>query len=377
MIRKHIFIYLSLTALLIFKVTISYANINKPLKLRVISVVSQKNIDAQVIKKEGGDIAGYIIAGIPGAIIAGKINQNHMEKKAIAALNKAKPYREMLKGFDFAKEIQETLYNSLQDSDNIELISYTPSNKWNDINTKPVKITNRNKDYGIKPGQVKVYNNEKLLVLNTTYSLDPDLNIIHVETSGQLYLGKIKNSKKLYKSKLFRVIYQSPANEIKYAKLDEQLFQKEKNRSKIKKEISKEQIYRRPKSRATKELRIGMYAKLTNPIKINSWTRENMRNYLLQGLQKTSNTLIDAVSNTSRHYKTKENRIKIPILLSAKQNQHPRLKKAFIVSKDTTYDTVYFKFEEVNIYYHIPKGQTIVYPNYLAESQALYGISHF
>ncbi len=348
---------------------------HEPLKLKVVSIVSQNNIGAQIIHTNSTFAAGYILGGVIGAGIGAEIDSDIALKKTLIAQRKAYKYNQHTIDFDFHTEAHRALKTALESSSAIKLVEYIPSSNLKDLEIKPRVIHSKKQQSKPRTGYIATHTDEKLLVLNTMFSFDPDLNIIHIDTFGQLYFGKRKNTKSFYNKKLFRIIYQSPSAHIKYALVDEGIIESEIKSVKEIYQLRKienpkyKKAYERREKYALRNLRIGKYITLTNPIKKHDWNTDNMESFLLDGLSNNSKQLGKAILFEFNKKAMKKNLRKIPIVPAGSKKPKILHGKAYAINNDSNYQTFYFKTidkpDNKNVYYNLPTQEMLRYPNYL------------
>lgn len=326
-------------------------------KVKVVSVIPNKQIKVQYVpsaEDAGGYAAPVIGIGIVGMIVQDAIAQ---ERAARKAEHKARGFRKQLSSYDFKQKVHSAYAKVLHNED------------W-------LGITDFVKDPVYKRFDADEFTNnldeEKILLLSTHYSFDPDLNIIHVSLNSTLYLkdtGRVLKQKKVYKSKSWTLVHQSPGKFLQYSYKTPTTQEQEINR--LKQDFSKkiaqaesknaQKLHELTLTKKLREVKKRPYSILSPPPVQFLWDRENMIKHLNYAAENLAKQLVNTLKSNLLKKSFKEQSVKIPII-NTRDTLERKLyypsRKVYVLDEDL--DTGYITYlTNDGVTYSLPKNELI------------------
>lgn len=278
------------------------------IKLKVISIVAQEEINAQVQASTSGAAAGAAAGGLLGALIGSALDASKNKSIKNKTEEIISPYRNMLIDYDVRKVVHDKYKEILQDIDKYEVVEYIESSVYDKDLVKPKNHLSKEKN-----------GKEMLLILETNYSLANKLDLLYVTTNATLVLGQLKGATRYYKKK-FAAIYQSP-----YATLDKKritdveiLDLSEKIKSDylekvagIKRDNTKERLKRQARSKLAKMKRYK-YIDIEPPVENIVWSEDTLKEQLARGFEGVIKNVTYALNKGIKLKINKNEKVKLP-----------------------------------------------------------------
>ena len=303
--------------------------------VKVVSFIKQEGIQVQFkpsMRAQEAIAQGQPAAGLIGAIIdsrANKARKEQAEKNAI-------PYRDMLTSYNFEDEMKKSFSQTLKENGvNVTDFIVNP-----DFNTHSDLIRNLRVNF----------NEEKLLILNTSYSLGPDTNLLSINSTVELVLyqtdkkgrkisqtvftqsepedikkrrksTKSKQSKETYETILWEVQFQSPRRYLDIKLKPRELVKQEiyEIEKRYDKKISESSHYgeRKAWNKKKKQKLDTVYRRQILPLekleRREPWVSESLAAELNRGVKRVSETILSVFGEKVSDLSFENKAIPIPI----------------------------------------------------------------
>lgn len=308
-------------------------------KLKVISVVPQKEINAQFVSSTTGAASAYLLGGIPGAFIGSIVDHGINSSRAKKSEAKVQVFRELLSSYNFNQAVHDAYFTELNGKIWFETIGFLRDPEYKKFD--PHKYSSN-------------LDEEKPLLLSTDYSFDPDLNLIHVSLTAKLYSeasAKSRSEGKKYDAKKWILLHQSPSKTPQFVRTTPEMLANEIVQLK---QTYSEKINNAKNSDERKYYKKQLRVKITQAQKrgysipttkiVNfDWNKENLVKTLDFASKNLAKQLVNVLKNDlSKEIFLPKNRVNLPTLLHLENSFSS--KKAYVLDKDidqgyTTYIT--------------------------------------
>ncbi len=345
--------------------TTSYTSIQsqtetiKPTRVKLLSKVSQSKIRPQIKAATTATAVGMQTAGLIGAAIGAAIDIRIDSVKGRRIDKRLVHYRELLADENTTQSIHRLVKENISNSSSLEFSEF-------------ITTSNENR---IKPENYIVdFSEEKLLLVDTSYSFDPTFNLIHIQSYATLYLSEKKQEigkkRRRYNTISWSVNYQTPRGFVRYAPISKENLPAEASRIRrtFKEKINGSPAYKKQKLEKVRDRRIRNLMKFHytefdliegKEIEIDS---ASLKHNLKEGIERTIVELVKTLEQQLTSADFNENLEKIPYANKESRNKAPY--------ESITAHYIPTKLDSHNVYltnknkkYIIPKGETTIEPS--------------
>ena len=337
--------------------------------VKIVSILRQDEILGQYFPVgETGANVGVMALGAVGGLIGMAVDTARNNTKKDNLQNSIESYRDMLADVNISENLQDR-----------QVIAF--ENFGFDVSEYMVNPTVRFKDRLIKSFNVDI-SKEKLLYLLSSYSFDPEFNLIHVNTLAKLFLYEVDSkgnpikpsavdgiSKQRgtgkYKTVIWRVNYQTPSRVRRFAPLDREKLAQDRERivseydAKIqneRKSINRKSL-QREKDKALRELDEMKFIVLENPEEKPPWDKVSLVEEINLAIERSSIQLVEFLNTrlTEEEFINKANFV--PVLYPGKKGQIKGNMKVVELSRKDGMVTYLNKYNKL---YVIPEDELII-----------------
>jgi len=169
--------------------------------IEAITIVPQEEIDVQFVPSMAGSSAGAAY-GIVGALVGSAIDASINDTRSKEAEVNAKPYRDLLLGYDASAIVKATIESQLSGLESISEVVVTSDRQMEDL----------------EPKEYQGLGKDGVLFVNSSYALSPQQDVLFVKAFINLYQRFDQSeAEKSKKNKLiagWMLQYQSPSRAI-------------------------------------------------------------------------------------------------------------------------------------------------------------------
>ena len=176
--------------------------------IEAVTIVPQEEIDVQFVPSMAGSSAGAAY-GIVGALVGSAIDASINDTRSKEAEVNAKPYRDLLLGYDASAVVKATLESQLSGFESISDVVVTSDRQMEDL----------------EPKEYQGLGKDGVLFVNASYALSPQQDVLFVKAFINLYQRFDQTeAEKPKKNKLiagWMLQYQSPSRALSLDTVEE------------------------------------------------------------------------------------------------------------------------------------------------------------
>lgn len=331
------------------QLTFESSEISAIKRVKVLSIVTQPEIQPQI----AGTLKNY------GILIDSVMN-------SLAVKNAEKivsPYQDILNEYDIREVVRSSTNKYIKD------LNFDVTEVITDLNGEDFDPLDHIGDLS----------DEKLLVLNTSYSFNPSFNYIEVKVTATLYIEDLGDTAKtderfLIKSWFSR--YQSKKRKLKYSSYTIQGFNdkienlRDSYSERIEATSNKGRKLRLAKKRSEKikKLRGRPYIKNSPPIHRDDWNEANLKHHISEGVELTMSSAfkLPNISLTKENFKNKSVKIPYHSITSDSPRYFIRRTMVNLLEQATSSEHAYYLTKNNNIFI-VPNGEMLSHQEWQLE----------